>query len=258
MTAPAKQFVFYGVPEVLINDFSTKATIVRILKAVDVKISLDFPSEDVYGGNDLFPFFTVDKERKGSVSLNNAEFDAGIVNAAMGSSVVSATTAEVLVMGESHTVPASSTYTVDLTNKTTAIAATVKVRYADTGVELTLDPTTPATGKYTLASGVLTFAVGDASKVILVDYKYTVADGDVVSILSNTLIPVVEIMMVNTMKDKDGNTIKETITIYKAKASGKTEIGQSRGKASEHALEFTLLESGRADKKMIDLSTVRI
>ena len=259
MAAPNRQFVFYGVPEVLIRDFSTKATIVRLLKAVDVTISLDFPSEDVYGGNDLFPFFTVDKERTGKVTMSNAEFDAGLLDAAMGSTVARAATAEVLVVGEAKTVPAASTYTVELTNKTTAVANTVKVCYADSGVELALvEAGSEAAGKYSYDNGTLTFAVADAGKDVLIDYKYTVADGDVVSVLSNTLIPVVEILMVNTMKDKDGNTIKETITIYKAKASGKTDLSQSRGKASEHALEFSILESGRPDKKMIDFSTVRL
>ena len=258
MTAPNKQFVFYGVPEVVIRDFSTKATIVRLLKAVDVTISLDFPSEDIYGGNDLYPFFTVDKERKGTISMSNAEFDAGIISAAMGSAVSRAGSAEVFVVGEAHTIPSSVSYTVDLTNKTTAIADSQSVRFEDGTELIKVAAGSEATGKYSIAAGVLTFSDADKGKKILIDYKYAVTDGDVVSVLSNSLIPVVEILMVNTMKDKDGNEIKETITIYKAKASGKMDIGQARGKASEHALEFSILESGRSDKKMIDFSTVRI
>ena len=259
MTAPNAQFVFYGVPEVIIRDFSTKATIARLMKAVDVTISLDFPSEDLYGGNDLFPFFTVDKERTGKVTMSNAEFDAALLDAAMGSTVTRAGTAEVLVVGEAKTIPSETTYTVELTNKTNAVALSENVRYAATGLPFTrVAAGSEAAGKYSIASGVMTFAVADKGLGILIDYKYTVTDGDVVSVLSNTLIPVVEILMVNTMKDKDGNTIKETITIYKAKASGKMDIQQVRGKGSEHALEFSLLESGRSDKKMIDFSTVRI
>lgn len=258
MTAPNWDYVFYGVPEVIIEDFSTGVVRARILKAVDVKIGLDFPSEDVYGGNDLYPFFTVDKERKGTISMSNALFNAGLLNATMGATVTRAGTADVLVTGEAHTIPGSVSYTVDLTNKTTATAATVKVRYED-GADLELVTAgSEAAGKYSYSSGTLTFHSDDKSKAITIDYVYTVADGDVVSVLSNSLTPVVKITMVNTMKDLDGNTIKETITIYKAKASGKVEVGQSRGKASEHALEFSILEAGRSDKKMIDFATARI
>ncbi len=258
MTAPNQDFVFYGVPELIITDFSTKVVLARLLKAVDVKVSLDFPSEDLYGGNDLFPFFSVDKERKGTVTMSNALFNAGLLGASMGASVTRGTTAEVLVMGEAHTVPAATTYTVDLTNKSTAVADSVKVRY-DGGAEFEIVTAgSEEAGKCSYASGTLTFAAADASEAILADYVYTVTDGDIISVLSNSLIPVVQIQMVNTMKDLDGNTFKETITVYKAKASGKTELGQSRGKASEHALEYTILESGRSDKKMIDFNTVRV
>lgn len=258
MTAPARQFVFKGVPQVLINDFSTKVTMVRLLRATDAKLSLDFQSDNIFGGNSLFPFDTIDKDRTGQVSLTNSEFDAGIITATMGSAVTRGTTAEIQVISEAATIPSSVAYTVDLVNKTTAITASISVRYALTGLPLTqCTAGSEAVGTYSVAAGVLTFAVADKGLGILTDYKYTVADGDVVSVLSNTLIPVCEIVLVNTFKDEAGNDTTETITIYKAKASGKTDIDQSRGKAATHQLDFNILDPGRSDNKMIDFSTAR-
>lgn len=258
MTAPSSSFAIKGVPEVIIEDFSTGATYARLLRSVDAKLSFDFPSEDIYGGNGLYPFDTFDKDRKGSISFTNAEFDAGLISATMGGSVTRAGTSSIYVMGEAHTIPASTAYTVDLTNKTTAVAASVKVRYATTGLEFDLVTSDLGTGEFTYASGTCTFAVGDASAAILIDYEYTVADGDVVSVLSNTTIPVVKITMTNTFKDTSGNNTTMTIVVFKAKASGKMDFDQGRGKAATHSLDFTLLDAGRSDKKMVDFYTARL
>jgi len=257
MTAPSKTFVIKGVGEAIITSASDGSTVARLLRLGDMKLSLNFPTEKIYGGDGLYPFDTIDKERTATVSFTNNEFDPDFLKAAMGATVTPNGTTEVQVMGEAKTIPSDTPYTVDLANKTTAIETSVKVRYADTGQEFT-KTTTPTTGQFSYATGTLTFASADAGKNILIDYKYTVTDGTLASVLTTGQIPVVQIVHVSTFKDASGNDMKLTATIYRAKANGTMEINRARGTAATHALEFEILDPGRPDKKMIDFAIARV
>lgn len=89
---------------------------------------------------------------------------------------------------ESGTVPAAPAYTVTLTNAATCIDASIGDRSIYTvvsGVKTYFEIVTAgaeAAGKCSVASGVLTFAVADASKVIYTTYLSTNATGTKVTI----------------------------------------------------------------------------
>jgi hypothetical protein len=102
--------------------------------------------------------------------------------------------------GEAHSVPASSTYTVTVTNAESPIVD-FGVTYALTGVPLQKVSALTAAGQYevNLATGVYTFDVADASAAVLVNYQYPmVSSGTTLTVGTHPMGygPVVEMNLV--------------------------------------------------------------
>ena len=83
--------------------------------------------------------------------------------------------------GEAHSVPASSTYTITVTNEALTPLVDYGVTYADTGIALINIGSASLTGagqyKVDLSSGVYTFDSADASAAVLINYSWTPASG---------------------------------------------------------------------------------
>ena len=79
--------------------------------------------------------------------------------------------------GEAHTIPATTAYTVTVTNATLVPLYDYGVTYANTGVPFKLVTALTAAGQYmvNLATGVYTFDIADASAAILINYSWTPA-----------------------------------------------------------------------------------
>lgn len=74
-------------------------------------------------------------------------------------------------LNEAHSVPATTTYTVTVTNST-GFTKDFGVIYAN-GARFERVTTSPTAGQYTVSAGVYTFAVADASAAVLISYEYT-------------------------------------------------------------------------------------
>jgi hypothetical protein len=89
-----------------------------------------------------------------------------------------------LSFAEAHSVPASSTYTITPTAPSSGtFKADQGVTYAATGLPLTRVASVSAAGQYSVAAGVYTFDVADASAAVLISYSYTVTTATAQSIL---------------------------------------------------------------------------
>lgn len=78
-----------------------------------------------------------------------------------------------LAANEPGTIPASTPWTVTVTNSATW-ANDLGVQYAG-GQQLTRVASGPTTGQYSVSSGVYTFATADANKAVMISYEYTQA-----------------------------------------------------------------------------------
>lgn len=89
---------------------------------------------------------------------------------------------------EAGTVPASSTYTITVSNAMTFVDD-LGVFYATTGVQFTRVASSPTIGQYAVntSTGVYTFAAADASVSVKISYSYTTTGGYTVN-LTNQLI----------------------------------------------------------------------
>ena len=79
-------------------------------------------------------------------------------------------------LDEAQSVPASSPYTVTVTNSAQFVDDW-GVRYSATGLPLTRVSSAPVQGQYSVSSGTYTFAAADAGAAVLVSYRYTSATG---------------------------------------------------------------------------------
>lgn len=182
-------------------------------------VSVDFSGDikQLYGQNS----FALDVSR-GKVKIEGKAksglIDLGLYNAMYFGQTV--TTGEVLAaFSEAHPVPGSVSYTVTVTNAGT-FKANLAVYYANTGVRLTrVAAGSEATGKYSCvdATGVYTFAVGDASAALLFNYSYTSASTGSTLTGNNTLmgsIPTFAMTLANISKGKT-----QTLTLYSCVSS---------------------------------------
>lgn len=250
LPAPQTGFSIKGVPLTLIENFSTGLLIARIEKAESAILKTNFGQDPIYGGNSLYPHDYIDKDRTGTLEIATSRYQYGLDAAASGATVTVGTSVTMAVVGEKATVPATSAYTVTLANAATAVSSTVKVYYADSPGTLLTQDATPATGKYSIALGVLTFAAGDASKNLVIDYQYTSTTGDLVAVLTNGVAPVVKITLANEFKNQNGVTTREAIFVHKCKAIGDMTHEENRGKPSAPKLTFDLMDPERADKQL--------
>lgn len=77
-----------------------------------------------------------------------------------------------LAYGEAHPIPASTPFTVAVTNSATW-TTDYGVVYTATGVPLTPVASAPTAGQYSVAAGVYTFAAADTGLAVQISYAYT-------------------------------------------------------------------------------------
>jgi hypothetical protein len=137
--------------------------------------SLDF-SADVkeLWGQGRYAVALAPGKTKVSVKAKFAEINGAAYNAFY-FGATTATTQTLFADSEAGTVPASSTYTVTVSNAASFLQDQ-GVYYAATGQRLAAG-SAAATGVYTVAAGVYTFAVGDASKAVYISYSYSSTSG---------------------------------------------------------------------------------
>jgi|GEM_PF-1651161 len=251
MTAPIRDFVVKGVGKMMAVNVSDASLAGYLGFLGDMSVSLKFPKNKVYGGDGLWPIGTIEGDREGSIKFNNNKFNLDMLSIAMGAAITRGTSVTVAALDEAGTIPAATTYTITVAHSATALAthalAKTKVWFAGDGIRTPLvnvvsDPTT---GQYSYASGVFTFAAADASKTVLIDYLYTVADGDKGLVMPTSLSVPIELWHNGTfVDDVTGATMNLQTHASNVIANGELTVDRKRGTASTHALSFDIMDPG--------------
>lgn len=170
-------------------------------------VSVDF-SADLKELNGAYTYALGVAKGKSKVSIKAtyAELDINAFNAYFFGGTVSSTNVLQTALGEAHSVPAVSTYTVTVTNSATFLQDQ-GVFYAATGKYMTQVASGPVQGQYSVASGVYTFAAADASAAVVISYTYTVASTGHDIIVTNQLMgsaPTFQILLSDTYNGPQG------------------------------------------------------
>lgn len=239
-----EDFIIQGSGQALVRQGGI--VIARLNGLGDMEVSMKYPGKDVYGSG-YYPIANVSGDRAINLSFTNNKFNLNYLKV-MGSTVATAQSVAMPVFGETHTIPATSTYTVTLTKSASAVALSETVRLADGSGTIFSRVTagTEATGKYSIASGVLTFAAADAGKSIIVDYDATSLTANLATIKNNDTIPIVEIVHDGAFADAYAGTMRVVTRFYFCKASGDLALNWKRADAATPKLAFSVLDA-RAD-----------
>ncbi len=181
-------------------------------------VSVDFTGDvkQLFGQNQ----FALDVAR-GKVKIEG-KAKAGLIDLNLYNSVFfgqTVATGETLAaFSEAGTVPGSTSYVVTAANGAT-FKSDLGVYYATTGVRLTqVTAGSEATGKYSVSNvGVYTFAAGDASKAVLLNYTYGSTTTGLTLTGNNVLmgsIPTFQVILANQSKGKT-----QTLTFYSCVSS---------------------------------------
>lgn len=145
------------------------ATPLQLGALQDISADISRTVKSLYGQNQQ-PLAIGGGEIKAAVKAKMGFINAGVyANVFYGVSASTGTVA--LAANEAHNVPASTPWTVTVTNSA-QFAKDLGVTYAN-GNPLTQVASSPAAGEYSVAAGVYTFAAADANAAVLISYEYT-------------------------------------------------------------------------------------
>ncbi len=225
----------------------------RVGRLQTLNFAIETTSEDIFGGDALYPFDEVITGKNSTITATTAEFDLKLLDITQGSKTETNKPAKIYVFDEGYFIDDEEpSYKIEYADK--LVADTISIRFKD-GASLKEVEEAPDTGEYLVgASGTITFATADEGKEVLIDYQYTVSDADVNHVLTTSLPKPVRIIHVAKFQMADGTEGGVQTEIYRAKAQGTFNIDFARATASTHNLELKLIDPGRADKRMVSFT----
>ena len=129
-----------------------------------------------------------------------------------------------VAVNESGTVPSGSPYTITVANSATWVK-NLEVTYLSDGSRLQQVASGATTGQYTVANGVYTFVVGDASAGVRISYMYTVTTGKFLT-WSNVVIGTTPVVagIFQGVHDADQMVLElKNIALYDLKTASKVD-----------------------------------
>lgn len=195
-------FVQFGCGDVYINPLTavgnpaSNPTPEQVLGLQDVSVEFDQKFVELKGANKLpDDVATGEMTAKGKATMGRTDID--LFNQAFFADTIS-TGQTAIAPDESHTVPASTPYTITVTPPGSGtFAKDLGVRYTATAQPFTRVASGPTAGQYSVAGAVYTFASADASAGVTISYTYTLTTGKTLTI-HNQLMgygPIVELFL---------------------------------------------------------------
>jgi hypothetical protein len=145
----------------------------------DASVDFTFTVKEL-NGNLEFPEDLASASKKISGKIATGRVDLGLLNQLVFADLFS-TGENAIATNEPHTIAASPTDSVTVTNSATFVQD-LGVYYANifnenNAVQLTPVASSPAQGQYTVAAGVYTFNGADAAQGVLISYEYSLLTG---------------------------------------------------------------------------------
>ena len=243
--------VLHGVGEAFLLSADGKIA-GRLSRLQSMSIEVTSESEDVYGGDSLFPFFNYIKSKSATFKFKNATFDLSVLAVTQGSSIEG--------NGE---VNAYEKVTVKSNKATLSVTTNVDVDSVvvlSNGKALTKVDTPTTTDQYSVTTaGALTFNTDFADGEVEVSYVYKVTDGSTVSVLTNDVPGYVELRHTSQpIKLKDGRTVQVHTRVYKAVCDGGFNLEYTRDGAVAPEVTFKSVDPERADKRFVTYSLTEV
>jgi hypothetical protein len=232
-------------------DGDTNPTPSQIKILQSSSLDMKATTKELFGQN-IFPVAVGRSQIKVDGKLKFADYQPRMIRDFVGApnNSLMAAGQTVTANNEAHSVPASSVYTVTVTNSAT-FGIDLGVTYAATGIPLTNVATLTAAGQYTYAAGVYTFYSADASAAVLFSYSYTVSTSGSTVTISNTAAGAANSFQ--TMMGASYNGLETNFLLYACIPSSLKLLDTKIGDFSMPELDYSAVVNAAGNLGIISL-----
>lgn len=246
-----QNLVLAGVGEAFLLDAEGKVT-ARLSKLQSMSIEVTSESEDVYGGDSLFPFYNYIKSKSATFKFKNAVFDMNVLAMTQGADIEKQ--AEINALEDVKV----TTHSAHLTQSTGVEVDSVVI--ISNGKTLKRVEGTPNADEFKVdTDGILTFSSTFEDGTVTVSYVYKNAKGASVNVLTNSVPGYVELRHTSQpMKMKDGTVKRVHTRVYKAVCDGGFNLEYTRDGAVAPEVTFKSVDPERSDKRFVSYSVEEV
>lgn len=239
----AKQLI-HGIGRLILKDFKEPSKIIAFSDLQNFSVQSNFSSDDITGGNKLFPIASFKKEQTLECSATNATFDAGIIPYLDGGDL----TTGAVKLTDFIEVAIPEDGIINLPE--TPITITVP------GWEASEGAASAGTYKFTANEKTVEFAKDDAGKVVTVVYEYnTSASATQYGITQKSMNkPFVAIYNFDIYDEDTQITHKGSIVVYKAQCTSGLKLDLAHQTAFAPQFTFQARDAKRQDGKLWDFT----
>lgn len=231
--------IIHGIGKAVLRDFRDPSKIISMTNMQDLSLESGFSTDDITGGNKMFPIASFKQEQTLNGSVTNATFDEGLLEYLDGADVTTGTA----VLSDIMEVAIPDNLKIELENTPTNVY--VKgFEKADAAAE----------GKFAVAETTVTFAEADKGKVVELVYDYESTTATEYSVTQTSMSKPFAFDYIFPIYDEDTQiTHKGLIKIYKAQCTSGFSINPQHRTAFAPKFEFGARDAKRVDGKMWSL-----
>ena len=231
--------IIHGIGKAVLRDFKTPSKIITMTNMQDLSLESGFSTDDITGGNKMFPIASFKQDQTLNGSVTNATFDEGLIEYTDGATkTTGGTLSDVMEVA----IPDDLTITLDVETPTAVYVKGFEAAEA------------AAEGKYKLATNVLTFAEADKGKIVEILYDYQSTTVSEYSVTQTSMSKPFVFDYIFPIYDEDTQiTHKGLIKIYKAQCTSGFTINPQHRTAFAPKFEFSARDAKRVDGKLWSL-----
>lgn len=211
----------FGVGALTLMPSGANPTPVQVGVLKDVSLDISMTTKELRGAY-KFPVDIAQGPGKVSGKAKYGQLNSGLIQAVIGGSKSAGM--KIGVIGETGTVP-TTPYQITVSNSANFMED-LGVFDLNTGLYLSRVASAPATGQYTVAAGVYTFAAADTTHQMSITYSYTAASAGTTLALTNTLMgagSAYQLTLFNSFRGKSVGVKLYAATIPKLSFAFKSE-----------------------------------
>lgn len=223
-----KGLLLHGIGAGVLKSVSGK--IAEMTTSQSMNMDITATTEDVYGGDGLFPLYTYISKKEGTVEITNAEFKLSQVQVAQGTKIT--------------TTGNKRNYSVLITKDDKQLIKDGALTGVETIVVIGPDGNDASANVTITEAGAVTFGEAAVAGEYAVWFKATDANSVRAEMLKNAMPEVATFNWMFTTEDSEGNKYQIDIYARRVRADGELKIETARDKATTPSLKIKILDPG--------------
>lgn len=209
---------------------SVTGKIAEMTTSQSMNMNITATTEDVYGGDGLFPLYTYISKKEGTVEITNAEFKLSQIQAAQGTRITAS--------GNKRN------YRVLITKDDKQLLKDGVLTDVETIAVIGPDGNDASAAVTVTDTGAVTFGAAAVAGEYAVWFKATDANSVKAEMLKNAMPEVATFNWMFTTEDSEGNKYQIDIYARRVRADGELKIETARDKAATPSLKIKILDPG--------------